>query len=133
MTKLLLDKDMQPTGHDDPTLPNIFGDGMLLLPHGKRAETVCADYLRGMYRYLVSVLKKRFSEQIFDVTPIECWLALPANWSDNTTALTKQAVANAGFATARAFDTVNIVKELEAAALTVLKPHMEEITANQVK
>jgi hypothetical protein len=132
-TKLLLDKDTRPTGHDDPALRDVFGDGMLRLPSGKLAETVCEDYLRGIYRYLVSVLRRRFGQQIFDVTPVECWITVPALWSDKATALTKQAAVNASFAAARAFDSVNIIKEPEAAALAVLKPLMDAGAANRLK
>jgi hypothetical protein len=131
-TKLLLDKDTLPTKHDDSRLQALVGDGMLRLPDGKAAQDVCEDFLRGMYRDLSQLLVRRLSQNIFDVTPIECWITVPATWSDKATALTKQAAMNAGFAS-RDFDCVNIIKEPEAAALSVLKPLLDAGSANPLR
>jgi hypothetical protein len=131
-TKLLLDKDTLPTAHDDPLLQDGVGDGMLRLPDGKAARDVCEDFLRGMYRYLSQVLVRRLGRKIFDVTLIECWITVPATWSDKATALTKQAAMNAGFAS-RDFDRVNVIKEPEAAALSVLKPLLEASSDNPLR
>lgn len=120
-TKLLLDKEALPM--DDPNLGAVFGSGMLVLPPGKEAEVVCEDYLRGMYKHLVDVLVKRYGSGLVQVTPIECWITVPALWSDKATELTRQAAVRAGFAS-RPRDSVNIVREPEAAALTVLKPYL---------
>lgn len=132
-TKLLLDQDTLPTEHDDPLLRTLFSDGLLSLPPGKSAEAVCEDYLRCIYRHLAAELELRFGQHIISVTPIECWITVPALWSDKATALTKQAAVNASFAAARAFDSVNIIKEPEAAALAVLKPLMDAGAANRLK
>ncbi len=109
-----------------------FGSGPLRLPNDKAVEDVCEDYLRGMYRYLSEVLVRRLSRQIFDVTPIECWITVPATWSDKGTALMKRAAVNAGFAS-RDFDSVNVITEPEAAALTALKPLLDASYANQLR
>jgi hypothetical protein len=131
-TKLLLDKDARPADYDDPTLHDVFGSGMLRLPPGKSAEAVCEDYLRGLHHYLMGVLRKRFGHDVVQMTPIECWISVPALWSDKATALTRQAAVAAGFAS-RAGDSVNIVREPEAAALTVLKPHLSSRAASPLK
>lgn len=131
-TKLLLDKDARLTEYDDPTLKDLFGDGMLRLPPGKRAPDVCQDYLHGMYLYLVSTLEKRFTPQLFRVTPMECWITVPAIWSDKARSLTRKAAIKAGFGS-RLFDVVNVISEPEAAALTVLKPHIGETATDPFK
>lgn len=122
-TKLLLDTDADLTAFDDPALKDIFGEGLLQLPPGKTAEDVCRDYLRGLYGFLVQTLQKRFSPEIFSVTPMECWITVPAIWSDKAQASTREAARSAGFAS-RPFDVVNVITEPEAAAITVLKTHM---------
>ncbi len=131
-TKLLLDRDALAAAHDDPSLRDVFGEGMLALPPNKTAQAVCQDYLRCMHDHLVSLLQKRVGESMFNLTPMECWITVPAIWSDKATALTLQAAKDAGFAS-RDFDSINVIQEPEAAALTVLKPHLGADAVNPVR
>lgn len=114
-TKLLLDKNIRLTDFDDSKLEDVFGSGMMRLPAHKSAREVVCDYLKKIYEYLVAQLCKHFRKEIFDATPMECWLTVPAIWSD--------AAKAAGFAS-RPGDEVKIITEPEAAALAALKPHV---------
>jgi hypothetical protein len=131
-TKLLLDAAARPTAFDDPGMRDVCGGLLLRLPPGKSARAVCQDYLRGLYLYLVSTLKKRFGAELFPLTPMDCWITVPAIWSDKAQALTRNAARGAGFGE-RDFDTLNVIPEPEAAALTVLKPRVGIAAANHVK
>ncbi|KAF4536091.1 Heat shock protein HSP73 [Lasiodiplodia theobromae] len=123
-TKLLLDRGTTVAELDDPALKDLFGKGMLKLPRDKTAKDVCTDYLMGLYDYMVSVLCKKYSPEVYAVTPIECWITVPAIWSDAAKDATRSAALKAGFGS-RHFDKVNIIPEPEAAALAALKPHLD--------
>lgn len=119
-TKLLLDKSTILTGFDDPSLRDLMGSGMMRLPAHKSAQQVCNDFLAELYRHVVKVLAKKYSEEIYSITPVMCWITVPAIWSDAARDATKSAALAAGFGS-RKMDTVNIITEPEAAAL---KPHL---------
>lgn len=123
-TKLLLDRNTTVAELDDPALKDLFGKGMLKLPRDKTAKDVCTDYLHGLYEYMVSVLCKKYSPEVYAVTPVECWITVPAIWSDAAKDATRSAALKAGFGS-RHFDKVNIIPEPEAAALAALKPHLD--------
>ncbi|KAK8190988.1 hsp70-like protein [Phyllosticta capitalensis] len=120
-TKLLLDRNTSLTEHDDSALKDFFGTGMMSLPAGKTAKQVCADYLKFLHKYMVQTLCKRFGKDVYDLTPIDFWVTVPAIWSDGAKDATKKAAISAGFG-ARKSDRINIISEPEAAALTALKP-----------
>ncbi|GME37476.1 hsp70 family protein [Neofusicoccum parvum] len=130
-TKLLLDRTATTTELDDPALKDLFGKGMMKLPHDKTAKQVCTDYLNGLYNYLVSTLCKRFGSEIYAVTPVECWITIPAIWSDAAKDATRSAAISAGFGS-RPFDKVNLITEPEAAALAALKPHLDSETIDPI-
>ncbi|KAL1641388.1 hypothetical protein SLS58_006089 [Diplodia intermedia] len=130
-TKLLLDRGTVLTELDDPALKDLFGKGMLKLPDNKSANQVCRDYLRGLYEYMVSVLSKKFSPEVFAVTPVECWITVPAIWSDAAKDATRSAALDAGFGS-RHFDKVNLIPEPEAAALAALKPHLDSASIDPI-
>lgn len=123
-TKLLLDRGTTVVELDDPALKDLFGKGMLKLPRDKTANDVCTDYLMGLYDYMVGILSKKYSPEVYAVTPIECWITVPAIWSDAAKEATRSAALKAGFGS-RNFDKVNIIPEPEAAALAALKPHLD--------
>jgi hypothetical protein len=131
-TKLLLDEDAWSIDHSGPPLGGVFRRDMLRLPPGKSAEEVCADYLRCLYNYLLEVLKKPGRDKIESVTPIEFWITVPAIWSKKARDRMKQAAKTAGFET-RASDSVNIITEPVAAALSVLKPSLAAQELNPLK
>ncbi|KKY15950.1 putative hsp70-like protein [Diplodia seriata] len=130
-TKLLLDRGTAVTELDDPALKDLFGKGMLKLPDNKSANQVCRDYLRGLYEYMVSVLSKKFSPEVYAVTPVECWITVPAIWSDAAKDATRSAALDAGFGS-RNFDKVNLIPEPEAAALAALKPHLDSASIDPI-
>ncbi|KAK8161276.1 hsp70-like protein [Phyllosticta citrichinensis] len=121
--KLLLDGSTTPAEYDDPALQDLFGKGMMCLPPHKDAKQLCADYLRGLYDYMVATLCKKFSREVYAITPVDLWLTVPAIWSDAARDATRSAAIFAGFGS-RSFDRIHIISEPEAAALTALKPHL---------
>ncbi|KAK8161278.1 hsp70-like protein [Phyllosticta citrichinensis] len=123
-TKLLLDRGTALTDFDDPALKKIMGSGMLRLPAGKLAKDVCQDYLTNLYHYTAETLSKKYSPEIYNITPVECWITVPAIWSDAAKDATRTAAITAGFGS-RPLDSVNIITEPEAAALAALKPHLD--------
>ncbi|OJD36554.1 hsp70 family protein [Diplodia corticola] len=131
-TKLLLDRGTALTDLDDPALKDLFGTGMLKLPRDKTAKQVCRDYLKGLYDYMVTVLSKKYSPDVYAVTPVECWITVPAIWSDAAKDATRSAALDAGFGS-RQFDKVNIIPEPEAAALAALKPHLVSASIDPIR
>ncbi|KAK2834840.1 hypothetical protein FQN49_006865 [Arthroderma sp. PD_2] len=122
-TKLLLDKSAQLTGYDDPSLKDLFGSGLMSLPKGKSAQYVIEDYFRELYMYLIHQLEKKMGSGVFNVTPMEIYLTMPAIWSDQAQLATQKAAEAAGFGS-RPYDSIFMIKEPEAAALSAIKPHL---------
>ncbi|KAK7539979.1 hsp70-like protein [Phyllosticta citribraziliensis] len=122
-TKLLLDGSANHAEYDDPALQDLFGQGMMQLPPHRTAKQLCADYLAGLYEYMVAILCKKFSKEVYEITPIDLWLTVPAIWSDAAKDSTRIAAVFAGFGS-RSFDRIHIISEPEAAALMALKPHL---------
>ena len=119
-TKLLLDKKSPRTQYDDATLESKTGMGMLKLPKGKGAVSVCADFLKSIYCHLLQVLEKQITEETLAVTPLEFWFTMPAIWSDEAQSATKMAAKLAGFGS-RAGDEIYMITEPEAAGIATLK------------
>jgi hypothetical protein len=78
-TKLLLDQKTKPTAYDDPALASIKKYGFMQLPKDKDALAVCEDFLREVYTYVSGKIIKEISKETFDITPMECWITLPAS------------------------------------------------------
>jgi len=70
--------------------------------------------------------------EVFNITPIECYLTIPAIWTDNTKNATRQAALNAGFGS-RPLDTVRMITEPEAAVIATLKYDLKPGSVNEVK
>lgn len=121
-TKLLLDKNTPLTKFDDNSLRDLYGDGLLNLPRGKTAQKVVEDYLRYLYRHLMHTLEKQLGQAVLKSTPIECYLTMPAIWSDQAQMATREAAKAAGFAS-RPGDTLAMIAEPEAAAIAAMKPN----------
>ncbi len=119
-TKLLLDKNAAVGEHDDPALSKMAGSGMLQLPPFREAAGVCEDFLHEVYVYVARKLRQQMTDLIFDATPMECWITLPAIWSDEAKGATLTAARNAGFGN-RSGDEVYTIAEPEAAAIATLK------------
>lgn len=122
-TKLLLDKDAAKGQWDDPSLKEYFGSGVLALPPGKSAESVCSDYMACLYKHFVARIEHKVK---LDITPMEVWITVPAIWSDLAKQSTLKAAERAGFGARRHLgDTTSVITEPEAAALTILKPRLD--------
>ncbi|EHY53392.1 hypothetical protein HRR83_003599 [Exophiala dermatitidis] len=122
-TKLLLDSDIDLAKHDDPLLKQMYGAGFLELPPNKSAKDVVHDFLRELYLFTVATLEKELSPTVFNAMPMDCWITMPAIWSDRAQAATRAAALGAGFGS-RKDDQVHMITEPEAAALYALKPYL---------
>lgn len=123
-TKLLLDSSVELSAYDDPLLQQMYGsDGFLKLPPGKRAQDVVQDFLSGVYSHTIASIERALSPEVFATLPMECWITVPAIWSDGAQYATYQAALGAGFGS-RASDSVKIIPEPEAAALWALREHL---------
>lgn len=124
-TKLLLDAKALRSSDDDPNLPAAISSGLLALPPGKQAVDVVADYLTKIHNHIIGAIHEKFGgSDIFDLTPIEYWLTVPAIWSDEAKFATRQAALRAGFGK-RDIDEVNLISEPEAAAILALKASID--------
>jgi hypothetical protein len=123
-TKLLLGGDTRKEGLGDSGLKQLLGKSLLRLPEGKGAKDVVTDYLRELYKELEKTLNRR-DERLFKMSPLEVWITVPAVWTDAARTATREAAIAAGFGSRpaeglRPADSVNIISEPEAAALTVM-------------
>jgi hypothetical protein len=119
-TKLLLDKAAANSIYDDPKLSNIAGKGIMELPPFRTAQGVCQDFLSQIRVFLMARLEKEFPGDFLNLTPVECWITVPAIWSDEAKNATRFAAIHAGFAS-RPMDSINMIPEPEAAAIASLK------------
>ena len=118
-TKLLLGGDSRQQDLDDPALRELRREeGVLHIPDGREAKDVVTDYLRELCKWLEARLKVR-DEVLFQISPLEIWVTVPAMWTDAAKVATREAVLAAGFGS-RPSDSVNIITEPEAAALAVM-------------
>lgn len=132
-TKLLLDKNVDLGAHDDPSLRQMYGEeGFLGVPTDMTAKDVVRDYLAELYKHTVSVLIRELSKEVFDSLPMECWITMPAIWSDGAQSATRDAAVQAGFGS-RPNDSVSMITEPEAAALWALKPYLTETALDPLK
>jgi hypothetical protein len=131
-TKLLLDTSAETAEFDDPSLRDAAGSALFHLPHGKDAQMVCQDFLTEVYRFVVGNLKMRMTAEVFDMTPMECYLTVPAIWTDKARTATWAAAKAAGFGS-RSFDAIRMVPEPEAAAIAALRKDLRPGSVNAVK
>ncbi|OBT82580.1 hypothetical protein VE02_08680 [Pseudogymnoascus sp. 03VT05] len=131
-TKLLLDKNAAVGEHDDPSLSCIGGPGMFQLPSFRDAPGVCEDFLHEVYLFVSKMLRQQLTDSTFEKTPMECWITLPAIWSDEAKAATLTAARNAGFGH-KPQDEIFTIAEPEAAAIATLKKYAEPGAFNSIK
>jgi molecular chaperone DnaK (HSP70) len=131
-TKLLLGRDSR-AQEASGNLKDIYGDGFCALPVGKSAKQVVTDYLRQLYKFLVERLQ-RHDEVLYQITPLEVWITVPAMWTDAAKNATIEAAQAAGFGS-RIMDSIHMITEPEAAALSVLSPRvgMGAVTGLEVR
>ncbi|CZR66898.1 related to hsp70 protein [Phialocephala subalpina] len=133
-TKLLLDRGSDSQEHDDPVLRQAAGSGIFHLPEHRDAEGVCEDFLREVYQHVTQHIEMKIGQGLFDVTPMDCWLTIPATWSDRAKASTKDAAKRAGFGGRKALgDRLSTIMEPEAAALAALKGYEAGESINPIK
>ena len=132
--KLRLDQDGPMTTHDDSSLASLAQtrEGIMKLPAGKEPVDVCADFLRGIYNFVMSDLSRMWGAHIVEATPIDFWITHPATWSDRAKLRTKAAASRAGLGT-REHDKIYMISEPEAAAVATLSKLVRPGIANQVK
>ncbi|KAL3478805.1 hypothetical protein BJX99DRAFT_223928 [Aspergillus californicus] len=124
-TKLLLDHGTPITKYDDSALETASKTGILQLPESKSAVDVVADYLSEVYKHILNTISKQITEDALRITPLEFWFTVPAIWSDQARSATRTAAQRAGFGgdLQRPDDTVFLISEPEAAAITALKKY----------
>lgn len=130
-TKLLLDKNAAAMEHDDPSLTSLAGSGMLQLPPFRDAAGVCEDYLHEVYTHVSGILREQMTDLTFENTPMECWVTLPAVWSEEAKDATLKAARNAGFGK-RSGDEIYTIAEPEAAAIATLKEYAKSDSFNPI-
>ncbi|KAK0103678.1 hypothetical protein ONS95_005688 [Cadophora gregata] len=108
------------------------GQGMMRLPRFRTAPEVCEDFLRGVYEYVSAKLRRQMTDVVYDNTPMECWVTLPAIWSEEAKVATLQAAKKAGFSN-RSGDEIFTIAEPEAAAIATLKMYSHTDSLNKIK
>lgn len=131
-TKLLLDKNARAGEFDDPALANISVHGMMKLPRFRDAPGVCEDFLHEVYGYVSARLRRQMTDAVYDKTPMECWITLPAIWSEEAKSATLEAAKRAGFGN-RLHDEIFTIAEPEAAAIATLKSYCRADSLNRIK
>ncbi|CAD6450069.1 da6a4bb9-e93e-481b-ba9f-35eb6b8a01e0 [Sclerotinia trifoliorum] len=130
-TKLLLDKSASAKDHDDPSLASMTGGGMLQLPPFRDAAGVCEDFLTEVYTHVSRKLREQMTDLTFENTPMECWVTLPAVWSEEAKDATLKAAKSAGFGK-RPGDEIYTIAEPEAAAIATLKEYAKSDGLNPI-
>lgn len=131
-TKLLLDKNAAAGEYDDPALSKISQNGMMQLPHFRDAQGVCEDFLREVFQHVSFNLRQQMTDLTYENTPMECWITLPAIWSEEAKDATLQAARRAGFGS-RPGDDIFTIAEPEAAAIATLKKYSAPDALNPIK
>ncbi|KAF7922053.1 uncharacterized protein EAE98_008264 [Botrytis deweyae] len=130
--KLLLDKNAV-FGEDDDIISKIVIDeGMMHLPPHRDCKGVCEDFLHELYVAFAGHAERTLGVDAFRMSPIDCWITLPAIWSDEAKHATLNAARKAGFA-ANPMDEVHTIAEPEAAAIATLKELAAPGTLNAVQ
>ncbi|KAM5349521.1 hypothetical protein ACJ41O_006026 [Fusarium nematophilum] len=134
-TKLLLDSTALSSEYDDPSLHNDANNGRMRLPPGETAKGVVTEYLRGIYRMYTQTMNEKFGERQLESLPVDIWLTVPATWSEKAKLMTRDAAADAGFAS-RPGDSLRLISEPEAAAHLALKSsiyHVQDLVRNDTR
>jgi molecular chaperone DnaK (HSP70) len=113
-------------------LSELADSGILQLPTFREASGVCEDFLREIYVHVSKKLRQEMTELTWNNTPMECWITLPAIWSDEAKDATSSSAKKAGFG-ARHDDDVFTIAEPEAAAIATLKSYSMPGAINAIK
>ncbi|KAF5877191.1 putative hsp70 family protein [Botrytis fragariae] len=131
-TKLLLDKSSIFGEDDDIISKTVIDEGMMHLPSHRNCNGVCEDFLHALYVEFAGYAERTLGTDVFKMSPIDCWITLPAIWSDEAKHATLNAARKAGFAT-NPMDQVHTIVEPEAAAIATLKELAAPGTLNAVQ
>jgi len=102
------------------------------LPDFRDAKGICEDFLREVYLYVSFKLRQQMSDSTYEKTPMECWVTLPAIWSEEAKDATLKAARSAGFGS-RPGDDIFTIAEPEAAAIATLKKYSRPNALNAIK
>ncbi|TEY40660.1 hypothetical protein BOTCAL_0429g00050 [Botryotinia calthae] len=131
-TKLLLDKNAV-FGEDDDIISKIVIDeGMMHLPSHRGCNGVCEDYIHRLYVRFSEYAERTLGTDAFRMSPMDCWISLPAIWSNEAKHATLNAAKRAGFAK-NPLDQIHTIAEPEAAAIATLKELAAPGTLNAVQ
>jgi hypothetical protein len=124
-TKLFLDEDTKFASFllYEPDVANFSLTRSTMLPPKPSTREICRDYLTELYGYTIEEIKKAIGLDIFDLTPLECWVTVPAIWPLKAQEAIRRAAYEAGFG-ARTGDSIHIIPEPEAAAIAILQEHI---------
>ncbi|TGO13106.1 hypothetical protein BTUL_0076g00060 [Botrytis tulipae] len=131
-TKLLLDKNAVFGEEDDIISKIIIDEGMMHLPSHRNCKGVCEDFLHELYVAFAGYAERALGADAFRTSPIDCWISLPAIWSDEAKHATLSAARKAGFAK-NPMDQIHTIAEPEAAAIATLKELAAPETLNAVQ
>ncbi|KAF8853277.1 Hsp70 family protein-like protein [Acephala macrosclerotiorum] len=131
-TKLQLDANARPSDYDDPSLTRLSGQIMMALPSFRDAAGVCEDFLRELYIHTNRILRKEIDDYTVENTVVECWITLPAIWSEEAKHATLTAARNAGFANGPD-DEIFTIAEPEAAAIATLTAYADPFAKDAIK
>lgn len=124
-TKLLLDADALQTDYDSEMLSGKICKGLLELPMDMTAQEVVTAYLKKLYDHTTDRLKRIYTENILNVTPIHFWFTVPATWQEIANEATRSAAESAGFGK-RKIDELFLITEPEAASIAVLSEAIDK-------
>jgi hypothetical protein len=131
-TKLQLDSNARAVDYDDPSLTTLTGQSMMILPSFRNAAGVCEDFLRELYAHTNTVLREKLGDLMMDHTSFECWITLPAIWSEEAKHANLEAAKNAGFGDGP-YDMIFTIAEPEAAALATLTAYTDSSVQDAIK
>ncbi|KAF7862485.1 hypothetical protein EAF04_007358 [Stromatinia cepivora] len=119
-TKLLLDRSAPANQYNDLTPAIGENEGIMVLPSFRNAKEVCTDFLREMHSQFSVIMKQQLTADVYDLTPMDCWITLPAIWSEEAKDTILKAAIDAGFGR-RPIDQMHTISEPEAAGIATLK------------
>jgi hypothetical protein len=114
-TKVMLDGQQGHRSYRTGLLSRLVGNGYLRLHSAHKHPKVVADFLRELRKHIEREL---FGDSAESQLPVEFWFTVPSSWSEKGRQAMLDAVEAAGF-TRRALDRVFLLREGEAAALSV--------------
>lgn len=85
-----------------------------------------------MYLEFIKQAQNLHGSIVLEVAPTDCWITLPAIWSDEAKQATLNAATRAGFSK-QSMDKIHTIAEPEAAAIATLKEPSAPGTPNAIQ